>query len=92
VEQPDNLYFQDRKFIQIIIPIHQTSWHHISEDINIHCHENFRSYEGSSESFHPFIFLKKMESAGGMGVGGIVKYIVTDRQGKPVDLVVGVLL
>jgi hypothetical protein len=45
-------------------------------------------YEGSSESFHTFICSKKMERAG--GVGGIVGYHVTSRQGKPVDLTVSV--
>jgi hypothetical protein len=43
-------------------------------------------YEGSSKSFHAFIFSKKMEIGG--GVRGYCR--VSCWQGKPVDLAVSV--
>jgi hypothetical protein len=47
-------------------------------------------YKVSSNSFCTFIFSKKMERAGGVGVEDIVVCHVTSEQGKPVDLAVSV--
>jgi hypothetical protein len=47
-------------------------------------------YKGSSKKFRTYVFLKKMERARGMGLGGIVGCHVTSWQDKPVDLAVSV--